>query len=206
MDSKTKNYFNRLSEKPEYLPDQVIARRLLARAKKFIPLKEIYNHHFQLHHSFKALTPNTFLYSTKTHLEMLNVPNLKKTVALECKDVTSVDCYINLVACAHAGRHISLVNLESPNIEVKKFYLNMEQELINHVKLYNDPVHGLRLVCGGNDKAIKIFDVNGSTEPCQTIKVDSFVNHFTLDPKNGRIMMAYDATEVDIYDLNTGER
>lgn len=126
MDTKTKNYFNRLSEKPDHMPEQAIGRNLYARAKKFIPIRDISNHHFQLHHNFKALSPNTFLYPTKTHLEILNVPNLKKTNVLDVEQVTCIDNHVNLVACAHGGRHISLINLESPGIEVRKFYLNME--------------------------------------------------------------------------------
>jgi hypothetical protein len=46
MDTKTRNYFNHLKEKPEHEPMQGIAPNLLARANKFIPLKNINNFHF----------------------------------------------------------------------------------------------------------------------------------------------------------------
>jgi hypothetical protein len=54
------------------------------------------------------------------------VPNLKKTNLLDVEQILSVDAFGNLVACAHGGKSISLVNLESPGIEIKKFFLNME--------------------------------------------------------------------------------
>jgi hypothetical protein len=133
MDTKTKNYFGKLEEPPMHLPEQTLQRNLLARAVKFIPVQDIQNHHFQLHHSFKAISPNTFIYPTTTHVEMLNVPNLKKTVLLNSSEITCVTSSGVLMACAHRGRKIDIVNMEEPGVVVKSFNLDMEQEQINHI-------------------------------------------------------------------------
>lgn len=91
-------------------------------------------------------------------------------------------------------------------MEIKRYYLNFDKKLVNHVKLYNDPIHGLRLIAGGNDKTIMIFDVNGDSEPVETINVGYFVNHFTLDQKHDRIILAYDDTDVEVYSFKSGEK
>lgn len=207
MDSRVKNYFNRLKKKPKYQISSVQAKNYLAKAKRFIPNNSIDNYHFQLHHNFIAVTPRDFIYPLEDGLELFNTENLKKTKLISKGNVTCVDHLNDFVACAHDGEYVSIVNLNFPNKIVKNLSLTLDQKLINHVKFMNDPISGIKIVAAGNDNQVKTFDLEAGDKVIHSVEVDSYVNHFSFN-KNDQTMiaLAYDATEIDIYDFKSNKK
>jgi WD40 repeat protein len=116
-----------------------------------------------------------------------------------------MDKHNDLLAIAYRNK-ISLISLNDPKVILKTFTMEVEQALINCIKFYNDPQKGLRLIVGGNGKWMRFFDIDGADTPSREIPVDTFVNHFSIDKNREKMAVCYDAKEVDLYDLKTGQK
>lgn len=125
-----------------------------------MPITNITNYHQQLHHCFKALTPDVFMYTTESHLEMISVPNNKKTTIFKTRGIQTFDVHRNLAALGfHSIQKVSLVNINTPLKEVEHFDTSMEGQLVNHIKFYHDAQAQLKLMIAGNDRDLQMFDV-----------------------------------------------
>lgn len=206
MDSKITNIFGRLNQKPKYPLTSVTAKNYIATPTRFTPIDTIDNYHFQLHHIFKSITPRDFIYPTETELILQNLETFNKTTLISQGKITCVDYFGDFVACAHEGEHVSIINLNDPGRVVKRVQLTLDQQLINHVKFLKEATGGIKLMAGGNDKSVRVFDLEAGDEPVSSIEVESYVNHFSFDRDQTRVLFAYDATEVDVYDLRSGKR
>lgn len=58
----------------------------------------------------------------------------------------------------------------------------------------------------GNDKLVQIFDPESIDSSIQSITVTEFVNHFSVDEKRQMLLCAYDAKEVELYDIKSGTK
>ena len=178
------------------------------RAKEYLKVPELKNYHMQLHDNFRAAGPFDFIYpSSNNFLLKLNTQTMQTHRLMAAQSVTSLDTHKNLLLVGYEGSNISLLDLESSSlIWTVKFNLQQEHQLINCIKFLDDRAGGIKTVVAGNKHTVDLFDLEKSTTALSQIPVDYFVNRVALSPDNSLIALAYDHTDVEVFDVRSCEK
>ena len=184
------------------IPDRYI------RVKEYVKKSDIENYHFQLHDNFRAVSPYDFVYSAREKgLIHLNTQTMETHTLLNKFGITCIDTHKNFILIGHEGSEISLVDLETARLlRCTKFHENNENQLINCIRFLDDRSGGLKTIIAGNKHNVEIYDFERSTTPMRSIPVDFFVNSITLSRDNTQMGIAYDDTQVDVFDLRTSKK
>lgn len=181
-------------------------RRRFLEVKSYIKIEKMSNYHMQLHNNLRVITPSDVVYPSKTSgLMHINTHSMQQRILLSAEGITCMDRLRNFMLVGHSEGDVSLVDLETATT-VNKFKLNCNGELINSIKFLDDRTGGLKTIIGGNEYSVDIFDLEKSTVPIRSIKVDYYVNDLVLSKDKTMMALAYDAEQIDVLDLRCSKR
>jgi WD40 repeat protein len=203
VDGQTFNVFNELTVKPTYKPTSTEVDGLV-RPIDYIQVPSIENFHMQLHDNFRAVSLHDYVFPTESCLMHFNRQTLVIKPLLDKKSITCMDVYRNYILVGHEPNSVSLVDLESSKL-LKTIKFGEDHQLINSIKFVDDRSGGLKVLVGGNNNAVELFDLEQSSSPISRVPVDFFVNHIAISKDYRQASFSYDAKHVDIIDLRTFE-
>ena len=190
---------------PKLMKSSLVEENFHGKCKKFYPLKSIENYHLQLHHNFKAISPRDFVYPTLAGIELFNTENMRITSVPGKPKTTCIDYFEGILGIIHSDNYLAIYDLAKSGLKKPIFEIELNERLSNHLQLYKDFRGSLRCIVCGNSANVVIYDLESlSPEPLKVIQVGHFTNHLTVDPESRKLVLGYDHSDVDVYDLNSG--